>query len=320
MSTHVLILTITIDNLKKLQNPNITNDKRRNEIIDFLTNNPGCSKEDLVRGVTNSSSKKTVQNILNALEREELVKIEKEKPNSRGYKLFLCKENIQIRLDNQIRDFNEEFTILLKRIEEIIPELILLPFNNKENIDKNFIMILFYEQLPLFILKYLMQCLMLKTIVVWPKIIQNDEIRKKLNSLVFTEMSKIISDYTDFYNIKLSKNKIHRINYKPKVSEELTRLDNNILYFEFFFRMCKKKGIAKEYENLVDKIWFINSDVQEYLHPEAQLYNLDYEYGKDNWRKYLLSYRQNIKRIEELENIKKQQLTFFGDLNVRDFF
>ena len=181
-------------------------------------------------------------------------------------------------------------------------------------------MILFYEQLPLFILKYLMQCLLLKSIVVWPKIIQNEEIRNKLNSLVFTEISKIISDYSNFYNTKLSKNNIHQVNYNPNISEELTRLENNILYFEFFFLMCKKKGIAKEFENLVDKIWFINSDVQEYLHPEAQLYNLDYEYGKDNWRKYLHLYRQNIKRIEELENIKKQQLTLFGDLNVRDFF
>lgn len=83
--------------------------------------------------------------------------------------------------------------------------------------------------------------------------------------------------------------------------------------------MCKKKGIDKEYKNLVDKIWLINSDVQEYLHPEARRYNLDYEYGKDDWRKYLHSYRQNINKIEEFENIKKQQLAFFGDLNIRDF-
>lgn len=83
--------------------------------------------------------------------------------------------------------------------------------------------------------------------------------------------------------------------------------------------MCKKKGIDKEYKNLVDKIWLINSDVQEYLHPEAQLYNLDYKYGKDNWRKYLSEYKKNIVRIEELENIKNQQLNFLCDLN-RDFF
>ena len=77
--------------------------------------------------------------------------------------------------------------------------------------------------------------------------------------------------------------------------------------------------MAKEYENVIDKIWLINSDIQEYLHPEAQRYNLDYEYGKDNWRKYLDSFKENKNRIDEFENIKEQQLTFFGDLNIRNF-
>ena len=248
------------------------------------------------------------------LKRDDLVKIEKEKPNSRAYKLFLCSENILIVLNNQIRDFNEEFKKLLQKVEAVIPELNLLPFTNKENRDKNFIMILFYEQLPLFILKYLMQCFLLKSIAVWPKIIQKKEIINQLNSLVFTEISKTVSDYSNFYNIKLSKSNIHNENYNPNISDELTKLENNILYFAFFLLICKKKGIAKEFENIVDKIWLINSDVQIYLHPEAIRYNLSYEYGKDDWRKYLKLYRQ---KIEELKNNKKQKLSDFIDhLNI----
>ena len=300
-------------------NPEITNNKRRDVISDFLKNNPGCSKEVLVRGVISTSSKKTTLKILDELEREKLITIEKDKPNSRAYKIFLHKEHILIVLNKQIRDFNEEFKKLFQKIEAIIPELVLLPFTNKENIDNNFIMIIFYEQLPLFILKYLMQCLLLKSIVVWPKTIQEEETRNKLNSSILTEISKIFSDYSTFYNSKLSKSNIHKVNYNPKISDELTKIKNNILYFEFFLLMCKKKGIAKEYENVIDKIWLINSDIQEYLHPEAQRYNLDYEYGKDNWRKYLDSFKENINRIDEFENIKEQQLTFFGDLNIRNF-
>ena len=307
------------DDLKRLENHDITNNERRDEILNFLENNPRCSKEDLVRGVKNIVSKKTVIKILNELKEEGLVEIKKDKPNSRGYKLFLRSENILIVLDKQIKDFNEEFKKLLDKIEAVIPELILLPFTNKENINKNFIMIILYEQLPLFILKYLMQCLLLKSIVIWPKTIQKEEIRNKLNSLVFTEISKITSQYSNFYNTKLSKNNIHQVNYNPRVSEELTKVDNNILYFAFFSAFCNERGISKEYENVVDKLWLINSDIQEYLHPEARRYNLDYEYGKDDCKKYLNSYRLNIDRIKELENIEKQQLTFFGHLNIRDF-
>ena len=298
--------------LKNVGKESLILDKKyqRNEIINFLMNNPGCSKGDLSRGVKNIVSKRPLEKILQELKRDDLVKIEKEKPNSRAYKLFLCSENILIVLDNQIRDFNEEFKKLLQKVEAVIPELNLLPFTNKENKDKNFIMILFYEQLPLFILKYLMQCFLLKSIAVWPKIIQKKEIISKLNSLVFTEISKTVSDYSNFYNIKLSKSNIHNENYNPNISDELTKLENNILYFAFFLLICKKKGIAKEFENIVDKIWLINSDVQIYLHPEAIRYNLSYEYGKDDWRKYLKLYRQ---KIEELKNNKKQKLSDFID-------
>ena len=302
--------------LKNVGKESLILDKKyqRDEIINFLMNNPGCSKGDLVRGVKNIVSKEPLEKILKELKRDDLVKIEKEKPNSRAYKLFLCSENILIVLNNQIRDFNEEFKKLLQKVEAVIPELNLLPFTNKENKDKNFTMILFYEQLPLFILKYLMQCFLLKSIAVWPKIIQKKEIISQLNSLVFTEISKTVSDYSNFYNIKLSKSNIHNENYNPNISDELTKLENNILYFAFFLLICKKKGIDKEFENIVDKIWLINSDVQIYLHPEATRYNLSYEYGKDDWRKYLKLYRQ---KIEELKNNKKQKLSDFIDhLNI----
>ena len=288
------------------------NDKRRkDEILNFLMNNPGCTKEDLVRGVTNFISKKTVIKILKELEREEVVTIEKEKSNSRAYQLFLRNENILIVLNTQLRDFNKEFKKLVDKIETTIPELILLPFTNKENIQKNFTKILFYEQLPLFLLKYLMQCLLLKSVVVWPKIIKKEEIRNKLNSLVFTEISMIVSDYSNFYNNKLRESNIYQENYNPRIAEELLQFANDILYFELFLRNCKKYGITKEFENVVDKLWLINSDVQEYLHPEAIRYNLDYQYGKDDWRKYLKLYTKNITRIEELENNKKQKISRF---------
>jgi len=309
--------------IKKVANElrDINDKSRKEDISNFLSNNPGCSKEELERGVTHTVSKKTVIKILKELEKEEQIKIEKETPNSRAYKLFLCSENILIILDKQIRDINEEFRKLLQKIEAVIPDLTLLPLTNKKNTDKNLVMILFYEQLPLFILKYLMQCLLLKSIVVWPKFIQKEQVRNKLNSLAFSEISKIISDYSNYYNNKLAKSNIHQVNYNPNISDELIKLENNILYFAFFLLICKKKGIAKEFENIVDQIWLLNSDVQMYLHPEAIRYNLSYEYGKDDWRKYLKLYKQYIIRIEEIENDKKHKLSnFIGNLNIRDFF
>jgi hypothetical protein len=302
-----------VDNDVKEINDNI----RKEEILNFLSSNPGCTKEALVKGVKNIASKKTVLKILNELEIDELIILKKDRPNSRSYKLFLCNDNILIILNKQIQDFSYEFKKFLQNIEAAIPDFVLLPDNNKVNRDKNFMMMIIYEQLPLFILKYLMQCILLKSMVVWPKIIQKNETINKLNLLVFTEISKIISDYSIFYNNKLSKNKSHQVNYNPNIHDELTKLENNILYFAFFLLICKKKGIDKEFENVIDKIWLINSDVQMYLHPEASHYNLSYDYGKDDWRKYLKLYRQYLAKIEELQNIKKQRLsTLIDSLNV----
>ena len=45
--------------------------------LSILRNNPGCTKEDVIRGVKDISSKRNVQNILNKLKDEELITIEK---------------------------------------------------------------------------------------------------------------------------------------------------------------------------------------------------------------------------------------------------
>jgi hypothetical protein len=312
---------LTTDDPNKLANRNSTDAKRREAIMNFLNYNPGCTKEDVIRGVKEVCSKNTVQKVIDNLQEEEQIQIAKDKLNSRGYKLFLCNDNIQVVLNQQIKDFNYEFTKLLEKIESVIPELILLPFTSKENIDKNFMQILYYEQLPHFILKYLMQCLLLKSLVVWPKNIQKEKIRHHVTSMVFSEMSKIISNYSNFYNKKLSENDI-QIHYNSNIFEEIKKSETDILYFELFLRLCENKGIGKEFENVVDKLWLLNSDVQKYLHTEARQYNLSYEYEKDDWRKYLKLYRQNIVRIEEIEKDKKQKIKdLISNLDGRgDFF
>ena len=47
---------------------------------------------------------------------------------------------------------------------------------------------------------------------------------KPIEFLVFTEISKTISDYSNFYNTKLSKSNIHNENYNSNISEELTKI------------------------------------------------------------------------------------------------
>src|SRR5215203_3854724 len=103
--------------IKKVANElrDINDKSRKEDISNFLSNNPGCSKEELIRGVKHTVSKKTVIKILKELEKEEQIKIEKVTPNSRAYKLFLCTENILIILDKQIGDLRKNLRNYFRR-------------------------------------------------------------------------------------------------------------------------------------------------------------------------------------------------------------
>jgi hypothetical protein len=211
---------------------------------------------------------------------------------------------------------------LQKKIEIAIPKLVLLPINTQENRGKNFETLLFYEELPLFILKYLIQCFLLKTIFVWPNSIKNNQVRKQLNLLAFTFISDIVSDFSNIYYLKLKKRNSNLLNYKPNIPKELTRFSIDYSYTDyllFFLNQSKIKGVDKEFENVWDTLWLINSDIQIFLHPEGKKYNLGYKYGKEGWRKYLQLYKSNIVLIEEEKN-KNQPLYSMGNLNFRNFF
>ena len=249
----------------------IDNKKRENKIIDFLRDYPSCSKQDIIKGVIEFSSPKTTWKILKELEEKGIIKTYKKRPNLRAYTVTLIHDNPLIVIHEQMQDFNIEFKKLQKKIEIAIPKLVLLPINTQENRKKNFETLLFYQEMPLFILKYLIECFLLKTISVWPKNIKNNEVRKQLNSLGFTFISEIVSDFSNFYSLKLKKSNSNFLKYKPNIPKELSRFSIDYSYTDYlllFLNQSKIKGIDKEFENVLDKLWLINSDVQIFLHPE----------------------------------------------------
>ena len=301
----------------------IDNKKRENKIIDFLRDNSPCSKQAIIEGVIKFSSPKTTWKILKSLEENSIIKTDKEKPNSRAYTVTLMHDNPLIVIHEQMQDFNNEFKKLLKKIEIAIPKLVLFPINTQENRKKNFETLFFYQEMSLFILKYLIECFLLKTISVWPNSIKNNEARKQLNSLAFTSISEIVSVFSNFYYLKLKKSNSNLLNYKPNIPKELTTFSIDYSYTDYillFLNQSKIKGIDKEFENVLDKLWLINSDVQIFLHPEGKKYNFSYKYGKEDWRKYLQLYRSTIPKIEEEEKNKNQILYSLGYLNFRHFF
>ena len=68
--------------------------EREWKIIDHITKHPGCSKQDVVRGMDGDPSRITVLNILDQLEAYKMIIAKKKKPNSQIYNLYINNENI----------------------------------------------------------------------------------------------------------------------------------------------------------------------------------------------------------------------------------
>ena len=63
-----------------IQGEELTYDKRRHKIIDFISSNQGCNKELAIKNLSNYISKKTFNKYLDELIKENFVRAEKEKP------------------------------------------------------------------------------------------------------------------------------------------------------------------------------------------------------------------------------------------------
>lgn len=59
-----------------------------------------------------------------------------------------------------------------------------------------------------------------------------------------------------------------------------------------------KLGMQKEVELVIDSLWNIDKDIQQFVYKEPQIFGFDFNYGNDDWRKLLEFTRQyNIKNM-----------------------
>jgi hypothetical protein len=85
-----------------------------------VKDNPGISKEGVVKGMKGDPSRITVLNTLNELEEEGWIIARKEKPNSQIYKLYANDKNLLVSLDQELEELEKAFTQFLCKLKEIL--------------------------------------------------------------------------------------------------------------------------------------------------------------------------------------------------------
>lgn len=260
-------------------------EKRRKTIIEFVTDNPGCNQEDIVKHLAGKASRLTVLNTIIELEKENIIYWETVRENSRDHRFHVKHDNILVYVTKELEEFDKNFFFLLKgttlKFDEIYmankPKVELGPQNVDLTVFQPVLDALsqmvdiFYE----FVDVYMLRC-----ILKWPETVKKEDIIKKLYSILFSKiidmqfrMSKILRSTKagDFYPItQLSV--YRRIYETEKFQRHLEK-----------FNLVGIKGI----DEVLDSLWDIHKDFRQTSFPEPWIYNWNFDYEKDSWKKLL---------------------------------
>lgn len=83
------------------------------KILDYIRENEGLSKEEIVRGVKGCGSRITILKHIDILEENNLILPRKEKPNSQIYKVYINKDDIKASLYLELSNLINSFSKLL---------------------------------------------------------------------------------------------------------------------------------------------------------------------------------------------------------------
>jgi hypothetical protein len=187
----------------------------RKEIIKFIRENQPCTAEDLVKGLKNDFSRVPVFHTLSELIKERLVK--DRKINRRDHRFFVDTNNPMIVVSREIEEFENVYISLLKKIKEHINrryhDVIAHNYSNPNHRSTAEIDEFFYVtdliSTSFRIFSEVLAMYMLRSTILWPKIIEDKDFRNMLSSTVFEKFSDIRNHgHEIFGSIKIPKGEV----------------------------------------------------------------------------------------------------------------
>lgn len=235
--------------------------ERELKIFEYIRNNPGCSKEDVGRGMKGNPSRITVLNILGRLEQEKMIIVRKLKPNSQIYELFINEENLIVSFTSNINEFEKTFFILLDTVNQKFVEQkanfnVNYDDDDSDIIDDDVISRLKYvgekyQIIDALVLLYqhFFGVYLLHAIFRWSKI-DDKQTLSEIHRLFFnciekiqTKLSETVANQVHFISDPIIYNLFE---LKPD------KLDNVFRYFQEF-------GLIDQAEQVLDQLWEASS-------------------------------------------------------------
>lgn len=206
------------------------------KIIKYIKENPGCSKQDVVKGMEGNPSRITVLNILDRLEYEGMINARKEKENSQIYQLFINNENAIIPKKQLLDDFKNSYLDLVNK--------------SKEKIDPKTDNTYLINSL-LWLYEHFVGMCIFATLFTWPQKINDKQDLNKLSAMAFNNLQEMQSKLIDL----ISKG-------DKALAKDMTSFDVTFDNFLFYFiaKSFNEYGLYGEAEKVLDLMWTITFD------------------------------------------------------------
>jgi hypothetical protein len=243
------------------------------KVMSYIVYHQDVSKQDVVDHFKGEMSRVSVFYTIDSLVRYGIVQDKLDPQNRQTHRLAINKTSTFFIVILELAQFNESFQKLLNKIKQRAARLE-VPSPNKLPDEYFELTVLAYR-----LFENMMQSYITRYIWIWPKEFRDKkEVLNKLELMVFSQIAfwkellpKVDVEGTDYYGDQF-------MIFRLKGTE----------YLKSFYDEAKKLGLAEEMEPVLDALWAINLDVQEYAYPEPRLFFWEgFRYLKDDWRKLL---------------------------------
>lgn len=153
-------------------------EQRRKLLEEFVSNNPGCNKEQIIKNLEDRISRVTVFKIIKEMRNDGILSVDRAKQNSRDRKLSINTDNILVSVSKELDDFKIYFSALLDKAKELCKPLHL---DGIQDIYSQIIS-LFHE---------LVDVCVRRALLIWPSKVKDVTVLNKLYVMVFSELVKI---------------------------------------------------------------------------------------------------------------------------------
>ena len=163
------------------------------KVVDYIRDNPSCSKADVVRHMSEIASRITVLNYINNLEAEKIINCKMDKPNSQIYRLYVDNSNVLVSVLNELNDLKHNFYSLIDNVCEVQKSILeSLPSNPPQRFGEPGSLTIPVDFMTCFEIFFdLLIVYDYRLMLLWSSHIRDKDTLDKLALLIFSKMNEI---------------------------------------------------------------------------------------------------------------------------------